>query len=349
MNLNATPTAKPVALSVTLTTLSQLDSRRKSILMRSLYHSKLITIQERYNPVDPSVLQLGHVDLSNITFGLSPDSPATNPQRANIDWQYLYLAYATLTNSSFRHASLGCTDFGSAFMDLVDFSFATTTQCMDIVSTAILVGASFYKAEFRFTSFDQTNLTFANMRHFHCIDCSFFLAILFKVDLTSAFICTTFVRNPTGFEFLSTDFRHAIMHSAHFQSINFSKCDWSNVQASNIILFNSTFINSKMENCSLTKSDIQRSLFQNTKMVNVDLSDAKLLNVSFINSDLRNANMSYLECNYCEFINVTFQSAIFNNASLRFSKFVDCYIDKSQLGEAIDLSGSILSDGTMVQ
>jgi uncharacterized protein YjbI with pentapeptide repeats len=356
--LNATPAAKPVALSMTLTTLSQLDLRRKSILMRSLYHSKLIILHRNSQPYDTSVLQLGHIDLSNIKFGSAPDSPDERPRLLSIDWYYLSLPYATLINSSFRHTLLDCATLSSAVMDLADFSFVSQQnhQCFGgtragqiSFHSSSLVNASFYKASFRFTSFDKTNLTFADMRHLYCMECGFVRAILFKVDLTSSLIFPTFLFDPGRLEFSLTDFRHAIMHSAHFRSINFSQSDWSNGQASNIILFNSTFINSKMENCSLTTSTIQQCLFQNINMFNVDLSDAKLLNVSFINSDLRNANMSYLECNYCEFINVTFQSAIFNNASLRYSKFFNCSIDENQLDEVIDLSGSILSNGTMVK
>jgi uncharacterized protein YjbI with pentapeptide repeats len=358
MNLNATLTAKPAALAMTLTILNQLDAKRKRVLIRSLYHSKLITLKTNRKPNVTSVLQLGHVDLSNIQFGSSPDSPIERPRRLNIDWYYLFLPYATFTNASFRHASLDCATLSSAVMDLVDFSFVIQADynCLGgpragqvTFHESSLVNASFYRAEFRFTSFDGTNLTFANMRHLRCIRCTFFLAILFKADLTSSVMLTDVVLYPRRLDFFLTDLRHAILHSAQFLYISFSQSDWSNVQASSIILRNSTFINSKMENCSLTKSDIRQSLFQNTSLFNIDLSYAKLQNVNFIDSDMRNANMSYFECNYCEFINVTFQSAIFNNASLRFSKFFNCSIDESQLDGVIDLSGSILPNGTIVK
>lgn len=74
MTLNKSSTAKTVAKSVTLTTLSQLDTKRKGILLRFLYNYKLITLDITSKPYDDSIILLGHVDLSEVTFSSSSTS-----------------------------------------------------------------------------------------------------------------------------------------------------------------------------------------------------------------------------------------------------------------------------------
>ena len=357
--LNKTSTAKVVALSMTLTTLSQLDPRRKGILIRSLYHSKLITLHRNSRPFDTSILTLYFVDLSHITFGSPRDSPADVPIDLYVDWYYIWLPHSTLTNASFRHAALSCATFSYAYMEFVDLSFAKAVDYTCFGGTVFegqitfagskLVNASFYKAHFRYATFSGANLTFANMRNFYCMECPFYSTTLYQADLSFSLIFPTFAFHPEKLPFNLTNLRQAVMHSAILRSTSFFQSDWSYAQASQISLPNCTFINARMDYCSLTQSFIHQSLFQNASLFGIDLSYAKLDDVSFIDVDMRNVNMSYLQCNYCDFINVNLQGAVLKNASLRYSTFRNCQIDKSQLEQAIDLSGSTLPNGTVVK
>jgi uncharacterized protein YjbI with pentapeptide repeats len=356
--LNNSPTAKAVATAMTLTALSQLDVRRKGRLIRSLYNVKLITEKRNSTRGDESILPLGHVDLSDITFGPSPDYPDEFPRNHYIDWYYLSLPFANLRNASFRHTALSCANFGTAIMDSVDLSYTTLVdhKCFGTVSAgqttfagASLVNASFYKVKFRYTEFNFADLTLANMREFQCMECSFLSAILFQADLTFSMFVGGFTLSPWRLDFNNTNLRQAVVHLGRFQSIDFFKSDWSNAQASQIFLKNCTFTNAIMENCSLVKSNIALSEFQNATLLNIDLSNAELRNVSFINSYMRNANMSYIKCEHCDFTNVKLQNAVLKNASLRHSNFLNCHINASQLDEANDLSESTLPNGTVVK
>jgi uncharacterized protein YjbI with pentapeptide repeats len=356
--LNMSRAAKTVAKFMTLTTLNQLNTGRKSILVRSLYEAKLITLKMTSTPWDTSVLELGHIDLSDLTLGSLRDSPDERPKYRYIDWYYLYLPYATLTNASFRHTLLDCATLSSGSMDSIDLSFATeaNSKCFGIAragqtdfSRTSLVNASLYKPHFSFTDFSFANLTFANIRHFYCLECSFFSATLYQADLSFSKIINSFLVSQERLIFNDTNLKQAVIQEAHFRSMSFSKSDWSNVQASQIILWNCTFTNAIMKNCSLMKSAIDRSEFQNASLFGVDLSDAVLNNVSFVNSVMRNANMSFMKCNYCDFTNVTLEGAVLKNASLRHSIFFNCRVNASQLEEVIDLSGSTLPNGTVVE
>jgi uncharacterized protein YjbI with pentapeptide repeats len=356
--LNMSPTAKTVAKFMTVTTLNQLDTRRKSILVRSLYAAKLITLKMTSKIIDVSILELAHMDLSDLTLGSLRDSPDERPRYRYIDWLYLHLPYAILTNASFRHTLLDCADFQMASMDSIDLSFATqaeskcfSTDRADLTefSGTSLVNASLYKANLRLTDFSLANLTFANMRGFRCLECMFVSTILFQVDLSFSKIFHLFHLSQERLPFDRTNLKQAVIHSAEFRSMSFSKSDWSNVQASQIILWNCTFTNAIMKNCSLAKSTIDRSEFQKASLFGVDLSGAVLNNVSFVNSDMHNANMSSMKCNYCDFTNVTLEGAVLKNASLRHSIFFNCTVNASQLEEVIDLSGSTLPNGTVVE
>jgi uncharacterized protein YjbI with pentapeptide repeats len=358
IDLNMSSVAKVVATTMTLSALSQLDTRRKSILLRSLYNAKLITLKLTSKQSDASILEFVHIDLSDLTLGSLRDSPDQRAKDRYIDWNYLYLPYSTLTNTSFRHALLDCATFELADMNSVDLSLATQAnfKCFGKVRRgqtnfvgASLIKANLSKAHFRFTTFSGTDLTLANMRGFYCLECYFASAKLFQADSSFSMIFQGFVADQEKLDFRAANLSQAITHSTMFRSINFDKSDWSNVQASQILIGNSTFGNAIMKNCSFVKSTILECVFRNASLVSIDLSDAVLSNVSFVNSDMRNANMSYIKCNHCDFTNVTLQSAVLKNASLRHSNFLNCRVNASQLEEAIDLSGSTLPNGTVVE
>jgi uncharacterized protein YjbI with pentapeptide repeats len=323
LTLNVTRQAKNVAKFMILATLGQLDGKRRGILLRSLYEAKLITLKRDSKPGEASVLEFGHMDLSDITFGSPRDGMNERPIPLYIDWLHLSLPYTHLRNASCRHCALDCANFASTDMNSVDLSFATHRfiDCFGTIrpgqtdfGESTLVNASLYKASFSFTGFAKTNFTLANMREFRCIECLFWSATLIQVDLSFSLIFHNFLLSQERTSFENTNFRQSIIHAADFRSLSFNKSDWSNVQASYLRLFNCTFANTIMKNCSLTKSMIQLSVFQNASLVGADLSDAQLNNVSFVDSIMHNANLTSMQCNYCDFTNAKLEGAILKNA-----------------------------------
>jgi uncharacterized protein YjbI with pentapeptide repeats len=240
-------------------------------------------------------------------------------------------------------------------MDLVDLSFTTQpiTKCFDSFrdagtdfTSASLVNANFYNAKFHDTDFSRANLTFANMRGFSCQMCKFSHTILFQADLSFSYFYHSFLLDQSLLDFTGIKLKQANIYGSYFRSINFQNSDLSNAQLSQVTIRNSIFNKTTMKNCSFIKSIIQESIFQNTTLHTIDFSNATLYNVIFNNSDMINANLTFIKCVYCIFINVKFEDTIFKNASLPYSKFINCSINMSQLDEAADLFGSTLSNGT---
>ncbi|CAF1522163.1 unnamed protein product [Adineta ricciae] len=340
---------------MTLTALSQLDIRRKNILIRSLHDAELITLKQNANKNHPSTLALASVDLKNITFGSPLNSPDEYPLHHYIHWRYLWLPRAILTNASFRHTELECATFTRARMESVDLSFTIQpiTKCFDgfrdagtdFVS-ASLVNANLRNTKFQYTDFSQANLTFANMRGFSCEMCKFSQTILFQADLSFSYFYHSFLLNQTLLDFTGIKLKQATIYGSYFRSINFQNSDFTNAKLSQVIIRNSVFIKATMNNCSFIKSTIQETIFQNTILNTIDFSNSTLYKVTFNNSDMRNAKLSFIKCVYCNFTNVKFEDTIFNNASLRHSNFINCSIHRSQLDEATDLFGSRFSNGT---
>lgn len=341
--------AKTVAHFMTLTTLDQLNIKRKRILLRSLHHAGLINLLKTENLFNGSIVNLEQVDLSHIQFGLSSDQIDELPIYRYISWHSLWLPRTTLANASFRYTVLDHTTFTESIMDSVDMSFATHTlrQSRTSFVGASLIKANMSKVRFRFTDFSLTNLIRSQMDNFECIECHFSHSILTEVNLSYSIISHMFrfSKNPLLFD--NTNFNHALIHSATFQVINFTESNWSNVQASQIGIYNSIFINTIMDKSSLTKSIIQYSNFEDMNFYETDFSYAKFYNVTFKNSNMYFVNMSYMSCEYCFFINVNFEYTIWTHISLRYSKFSDCSIDIDELLEnSIDLVGSKLANRT---
>jgi uncharacterized protein YjbI with pentapeptide repeats len=356
ITLNKSPEAKIVGHFKTLTALNQLDIRRKSILIRSLYDAKLITLQKNAKSLDRSILDLRQLDLRDITLGSPRNSPDSYSRYHYIEWYYLWLPESVLINASFRHTRLACATFTMTQMDSIDLSYSSSQlifKCFDTlrnISTDFtrtsLVNATLYKTSLLHADFSYANLTLANMQLI-CRHCTFRGAILFKTNLSFSMFLHVFHYDTLRLDFSAVNLKQAVAHSTHFHTINFDESDWSNVQASKTNITNCTFANATMDNGSFIKSTIRQSIFQYTSLHSIDFSYAILNNVMFINSDMRNANLSYIKCDYCVFTNVTFEDAILKNASIRYSNFRNCRINISQFEEAINLFGSTLSNGTV--
>jgi uncharacterized protein YjbI with pentapeptide repeats len=221
--LNKTPGVKIAAHFMTLTALNQLDARRKSILLRSLFNAKLITFQKNINPFGISIINLEQVDLSNTIFGLLPIAPDELSSYFYIRWDHLWLPNTILTNASFRHTALDCVTFAGAHMDSADLSFATRQNylCLNTIreyqtdfSGVSLVNASLYKANFRFTSFNGAKLSFANMQEFRCLECNFSSTVLFRVDLSFSIIIQSYILHRERADFRSANLIR-LLHAQH--------------------------------------------------------------------------------------------------------------------------------------
>ena len=356
-NLDRKPEAKIAAHFMTFMALKQLDTKRRGILLRSLYDAKLITVNRSASPDSSSIIDLRQADLAGIQFGLSSDVPDPVPRVRFIIWQDLWLPYTTLTNASFRHTLLDGASFAGSYMDFTDLSFAVhlyrragNVRYPDEVDFRVtsLVNASFYEANLRNTDFSMANLTWANLHGLKCEHCTFFSATLFQADLRFSrfFYLDSLSNKRVSCQWVNLS--RAIAHSARYFTIDFDHSDWSQIEASTIRIYNCTFTAAKMENPSFMNSFIDLSDFRNASLYATDLSHARMGNVSFVNADMRNADLRNIVCSNCTFINANLHEALLKNASFRYSNFRNCSVADAQLAETADLAGSILPNGTIV-
>ena len=343
---------------MTRTALSQLDLKRKSLLIRSLYDARLITLQasSRIGQLE-TILEFRQIDLSSVTFGPFSYSQEIFPFHHYVEWNYLTLPFGILVNASFHHTHLHCALFHSAKMDSADLSFITQRKpiCFDIPRSsntiffqASLVNASFYRSTFYNTDFGLADMTNANMTNFYCRECHFYSTKLVQVELSFSKIFNVFDFTSYRLNFYAANLKGSTMHSTLFNSVNFDQSNWSDVQASEIHIRNSTFNGTMMENCSLVQGFIFFSEFENANLSNINLSQATFYNVSFLDVNMRNGNLSSMKCTYCYFTNVTFEGVTFKNASFHYSVFLNCLINDHQLAETFELTGSTLPNGTVV-
>ena len=111
MELNRSLTARPLLRIKTLAALQQLNSKRKTFIVRTLYESGLI------NKSPPDGLALTSADLIELDLGF-----AKRESREKNSFICLYLRHTMLTQSSFRYLILSGADFQRAQMDNSDFS-----------------------------------------------------------------------------------------------------------------------------------------------------------------------------------------------------------------------------------
>ena len=359
-NLTKNIGAKLAANFMTRTALNQLDTPRRSILLRSLYYSNLIIAQKKdINRTEMSVIiDLEQVDLSNMRFGIWPNIPNELQRDRYIVWRYLWLPNTNLTNASFRHTTLDCATFTRALMDSADLSYAAHyyPSCLGTFqhgqtdfTSASLVNATLYKVNFFLTDFSHADLTSADLRDSSWRECTFSSARLYQADLSFSRFFSTFAIYRERLNFNEVNLSRAVVRSAWFHSIELRASDWSNADASEIRITNCNFSQATLDNSSFAKSLIIMSFFKNASLSMINLSGAVLKNVSFANANMHKANLSNIKCENCDFRNVSLHDAVLSNASFIRSNFRDCRVNTSQLEEVADLSGSTLPNGTVVR
>jgi uncharacterized protein YjbI with pentapeptide repeats len=181
MTLNESSLARFVARLKTLTSVNQLDSTRKTFLIHALFEAKLIVNDDSSsNPYTSGIISLEGADLSGISF-------------ENRALKYVSLPKSNLTRAIFALTDLSCANFYWAV--LINSSFygalihTIKNQCFPEFAYTIFVkakmtGTNLCEAEFISIDFSETNLDYANMRHFVCINCLFVGTSMYNADLS---------------------------------------------------------------------------------------------------------------------------------------------------------------------
>ncbi|UJR18939.1 hypothetical protein I4U23_022069 [Adineta vaga] len=297
VNMNAKD--KHAAWFRTLTAMKRLDAERKSFLLKVLYSANLIKKQSPDDPDGDGVLSFREVDLSGITLGSTYDSTVSHCEEHRVDLTYLSLAYADLTNASFRHTILGDVNFMASDMNWTDFSrtviFHRAGSCRfnriifirAFLSNAIFFGAEFYGADFQWAILINANLTY-----FKCSLCTFADARLDHAYIDQAYFkkyadCTTDYSS-----FSRAHMNGSFLQAVHFVQVDFTSTFLTNIRGMNVFFNQSIFHHALLTNSSFRYSTIVNSNFNDADLSYSDLSDSQMTNVSFIRAKLQGTNMS---------------------------------------------------------
>jgi uncharacterized protein YjbI with pentapeptide repeats len=344
-----------VAWFKTLTVMKRLDAERKSFLLKALYSAKLVYKKETWDPDGMGVLSFKEVDLSDITLGSARDSPINYPEEDFVELSYLSLAYANLTNASFRHTKLSDVNFMTAKMDSTDFTCAKIFYSVDsclfnriIFTRASLRKATFFAAEFYRADFASATLTSANLTSFKCSLCTFSDAHLDGAYIDQSYFtehadCTTEYSN-----FLNAHMNESFLRAVHFIRVNFASAFLTQVHGINVFFNESIFPHALLTNSSFRDSIIVKSNFDDADLSYTDLSNSQMTNVSFIGAKLRGTNMSNVRCDFCVFQHANLSECVFKNAILINCDFRFSQVTDQQLSEAAMLNGSILHNETVI-
>ena len=350
MNLNGTPTGRPIARFKTLTALGQLNWKRKSLLIQALIDAKLITTHYVRNPI----IDLTLADLTGLN--LTDDRSFVRPMHC------LALIDVTLTNGFFRRIQFFSATFHSSRLTNSDFSLSSRRVgiCDDHYPFGVdfffsmLLDSNFSYSRYERSRFSSANLIGAQMRNFSCRGCIFGVAHLDSADMShSTFNVYIEQDDESSFSRYEPHFSGASMVSTLLYQATFDHADF---QGANLMRANATgasfihcvFKQANFANATLAESATINSTFHETNLTSSTWSRAMISNSSFTRADMRHVDFTHVECRHCLFFMTDLTGADFTNASLKQCNFTGANITYEQLKLARILQGVILPNGTRI-
>ncbi|CAF1037614.1 unnamed protein product [Adineta steineri] len=299
----------------TFAVLSQLDSKRKSYLIRCFYENHLITYRQNDAP---QLIDLTSANLIELNLNARPLI-----QISQSLFQCVLIANTDLTDSSFKNLVLSGTQFQHSIMTqaILSSTVASIMSCDDnqnrvtSFSRAYLSKANFEKSIYVAVDFLSVTMNNSNLKHFECTGYSgptqFRNSDLSKCNLfQSTFENTSFVQSK--------------LIEINANQAQFFQCDLSNVIMNNCILTQSQFNGSKLISANLNNCKINK-----VYMINVDFSFSTLINVDFSDST----------CYSCRFNNTNLTGINFQNSILDKSYFTNSIFNQQQLIKAKSILG----------
>jgi uncharacterized protein YjbI with pentapeptide repeats len=350
MYLNKTETGRAIAQFKTLTALSQLNSKRKSFLMRFLIQYELLTVKG-----NELIIALDSADLVGLDL--------TDNMLEDNKMECVYLSSTTLTNANFRnmiisgsafkYARLGNADFSSSYDN--SQSCGTSESVGASFDIATLNGSNFNNGHYRKSVFNGASLIRVQMRNFTCMECDFTSSNLDFADMSYAKF------GPYGGSHSTdpsqqqvSDFKSAnatsglLLYQATFDQAHFGKAKLIGVNATRASFSNCIFDFAELPNSFFVESAIANSSFLRANLTKTSWKMAKVRNTSFIQATMRHVDFTDGECDHCLFNMADLTGADFTNTSLTQSDFTDANITYAQLALAQSLQGVTLPNGTIL-
>lgn len=254
----------------TLTTLGQLDGKRKTHIVRFLYEAQMINVEQ------PSI-NLADADLSYVDL--------TKYKLIDVSFSQSNLVGAIfrgtiLNNVNFTGVQLSGASFHECKMTNIIFNTAN-------LSNASFVGAGLYYVYFCHAIITDADFTTISASHVHWFvaegnNTIFNEADMFGMDFTHSYLINA--------SFVKTRSIHlAVMRNATLYQANFTGAETGGANFAYLNLSGSIFDGSKSDAATFYGADLQSSKWLNATVRNVDFSFANLLDASITDNQIRQA------------------------------------------------------------
>ncbi|CAF0939130.1 unnamed protein product [Rotaria sordida] len=246
------------------------DSLYKSLLIRFLYKSKLLYVQNADSPtLDLQGANLKNLDLDDMDVEFDQigrwlnytqlSLPLTNLINASFEQIYLNKAnfsWCNMTGTSFHGSQIIQTDFYRAYLSLTNFIDTNVFQ------------SNFSYATIRRASFRNANLSQAYMHNADLESTDFQDIIAFQTDFSESKIS-------------SADFRSANLFQAQMVNVFAQSTNFHTAKA-----MQTNFSYAYMPDCIFQWADLTDASFRNTFLGGANFENANVVNVDFTGANL---------------------------------------------------------------
>ncbi|CAF0900572.1 unnamed protein product [Adineta steineri] len=331
----------------TFAVLSQLDSKRKSYLIRCFHEYHLITQRQG----DSQLIDLTSANLIQLNLNGRP----TTTQTIQSIFQCVSVANTDLTDSSFTNLDLSGTQFQRSIMTqaILSSTVASVIFCDDnkhqitSFNRAYLSKANFEKSIYAYVDFSGATMNNSNLRQFECTGCNFNDASLYESDMSLSRFplkpSLSFISKDSGpTQFRNSDLSKCNLFQSTFENTSFVQSKLIEINAIQARFFQCDLSNVIMNNCILTQSQFNGSKLISTNLNNCKINKVYMINVDFSFSTLINVDFSDSTCYSCIFNNTNLTGINFQNSILDKSYFTNSIFNQQQLIKAKSILGIYL-------
>jgi uncharacterized protein YjbI with pentapeptide repeats len=273
LSTNFSLTNKVIATVVrakTLTTLGQLDGKRKAHIVRFLYEAQMITVGEP--SIDLTDADFSSVDLTNYKL--------VNASFVGCNLFGAIFHKTSLLKVDFEKAKLSVALFDNSALNNVNFHEANLTG-------ASFIGANLFQTSFIASLVTNTDFTGVNAQDLICIDIKGNNTIFKEASMYHAnFICAILFNAS----FAQTRLQEANMNNATLVYANFTNADLSRTNFGYSNLSESIFDQSNCFWTSFYRASLVATKWLGTNVANVDFSYANLSSASITDDQIRLAH-----------------------------------------------------------
>jgi uncharacterized protein YjbI with pentapeptide repeats len=304
----------------TLTTLGQLDGKRKSHIVRFLYEAQMINVAQ------PSI-NLADADLSSVDL--------TDYKLINASFVKCNLFNATfrktiLQGVDFRNVNLNLASFDNSYLKNVTFSYAQLNSSS--FDNSHLTDVTFSYAQLNSSSFDNSYLKNVTFYEANLTDASFVRGHLTQMDFSRAIVTNANFTGIRALGAISMKGINTIFNEADLTEADFAEC----------ILINASFIKAQLVIVDMSNAILDGANFTNADLFGTNFYRSKLSESIFDRSNASFASFDGTDLVATKWLDSDVRSADFSQANLSLASITD-----DQIRRAWKMFNTILPDGSL--